>query len=122
MSSPLLPEIDLPDDFARRVIGQARREQQKRRHRLRIAAAALLAVGLIPLSRLADSRRHNFGGGDSSALAWQQDSAEATQLAAAAEPDEVSDYLTPEATRVTSFTAAYSDAGWRDDSDWTGSE
>lgn len=112
-----LQEIDLPGDFAPRVIAIARREQHRRRVRFRLAAAAgaTLLVALIPLSRL---RNHRTDLRDSATMTWQEDAVEAAQLADATSPDEVTDYLVPNTTRVGEFAAAYTDAAWQYDSDW----
>ena len=113
----ILPGHDFPDGFARSVIAQARREQYRRRLRLRLAAAACVAlvIGLIPLKHV---RRPNSDTASSSAITWQDDSAEAKRLAAATETSDVSDYLVPDASRVSNWSGSYSDASWQDDSDW----
>jgi hypothetical protein len=122
MRSPSIQPAKLPDDFARRVIAQARREQYQRRVRFRIATAvcAMVIVALIPLSRTPHSPRPNPGASDSSPIAWQDDAIEASsaQLAAATAPDDVSDYLMPNATRVVNFADYDSEASWQYDPDW----
>ncbi len=130
MHSESIRPTALPDDFAHRVIAQARREQYARRVRFRVAAAACatLIVALISMSRVRDSRRHNFGAPDSSAIAWQDNAqdysgdsidAASAQLAAAAAPDEVGDYLMPNATQVGNFANDGSYGSWQYDPDWT---
>jgi hypothetical protein len=137
MRSESIRGTELPDDFARRVIAQARREQYERRVRLRVVAAACatLIVALISMTRVRDARRHNFEAPDSSAIAWQDNAqdysgdsqdysrdsidAASAQLAAAAAPDEVGDYLMPNATQVGNFANYASDVSWQYDADWT---
>jgi len=103
----------LPYDFAHRVIVQARREQAQRRSRLAAAASLVLLLGLVPLSRFLRANPTA-----PSELAWQDDSAKATQLAEATAPAEVSDYLAPDTVRVSRWSASYSEASWQTDSDW----
>lgn len=112
----VVPGHDFPDGFARSVIAQARREQYHRRLRSRLAAAACVAlvIGLIPLSHF---RRPNFDTASSPAITWQDDSAEAPRLAAV-ETNDVSDYLMPDASRMSNWSGSYADASWQDDSDW----
>ncbi len=113
MSSAVLPEEHFPDDFAHRVIVQARREQAQRRSRFAAAASLILLLGLIPLSHFL---RENPTA--PSEVAWQDYSAKATQLAEATAPAEVSDYLAPDSVRVNNWSASYSEASWQADSDW----
>jgi hypothetical protein len=135
MGEDNLPD-KLPDDFARRVIAQARREQYEHRVRFRVAAAACatLIVALISMTRVRDARRHNFEAPDSSVVAWQDNAqdysgdsqdysgdsidAASAQLAAATSPDDVSDYLMPGALRVANFGSDDSDV-WQYDPDWS---
>ncbi len=116
-AASIVPGRDFPDGFARSVIAQARREQYHRRLRSRLAAAACVAlvIGLIPLSHF---RRPNSNTASSSAITWQDDSAEATRLAAATETTDVSDYLEPDASRVRNWSRSYAEVSWQDDSDW----
>ena len=122
MRSPSTREAQLPDDFPQRVIAQARREQHQRRVRYRLAEAActILIVALIPLSRALDMRRHQVDPRNA-LIAWQDDSFAdpSAQLAAATSPDDVGDYLMPNATRVSNFAHNYADAPWQYDPDWT---
>ena len=141
MRSASIREAGLPDDFPKRVIAQARREQHHRRVRLRLAAAACatLFVAIIPLTRILNARRQTSGAPASSALAWQDYSQDypdpsqyysgnavpsaSAQLAAATSPDNVSDYLMPDAMRIGNFADNFanddSDAPWQYDSDWS---
>ena len=116
-TSSALAGQDFPDNFARGVIARARREQSQRRLRARIVAGScvVLMLGLVPLHRLVGQQPDTTS---SAALAWQDDSAEATQLAEATAPDEVSDYLAPETTRLSNGLGSYADVSWQYDSDW----
>ena len=128
MRSESIRGAKLPDDFARRVIAQARREQSERRVRFRVAVAACatLIVAVISMTRTRDLLRHNLDAPDSSAIAWQSNSqddsdnaidAASAQLAAAAAPDDVSDYLMPNARQVGNFANYAADASWQYDPD-----
>lgn len=123
-------EPSLPDDFAVRVIARARFEQQRGRLRRRVAAggcAGLLALMLVFAGHVRDFRSGihpaptaetvAYNSWDSSDLA-----AETNQLALAAAPDQLDDYLGPSAASLRTFDLAdASDAVWQnDDSGWFG--
>ncbi|MGH7841044.1 MAG: hypothetical protein ACREQD_02935 [Candidatus Binataceae bacterium] len=118
-----LPEPILPDDFARRVIAQARLEQHRQLIRRRVIAAAVVVVAVLPFARPWELLRINHRSGN---LPFAQAEDNATPnaqftetLGQATPPAQVSDYLMPDAAPVRSFAAAYSDAAWDYDPSWT---
>jgi hypothetical protein len=112
---------DLPDDFPRRVIAQARFEQRQRRHRRYLAAAALatLIVAAIPFTTLIKPSGEDQLPRDPDATAqsgWQGRSLEA-QLASATAPAGIGDYLMPNAAPLGNFAASYT-GYWQYDPSW----
>src|SRR5271155_2568832 len=103
------PELLLPDDFARRVIVQARLEQRRQWLRHRVLAAAVVMVAVLPLVRSwerAPNLAHR-----SIAIAQTGEEARADQFTEdlpVAAPEQVSDYLMPDSAPFRTF-AAYSD-------------
>ena len=121
-------EPNLPDDFARRVIIKARAEQRKRQTRRHITAAgvcALLMASAIPISSFMQSRRINLASREAPALVHSEqqelsmDEAGAYQIAQETEPEEIGDYLMPNAAALTDFVSAYTDASWHYDPGWS---
>ena len=108
------PGEHFPDDFARRVIVKARDEQSQRRRRGVAVASLILMMALLPLGH---ALRLTPEVAAQSEVAWQDYSSKATELAAATAPDELSDYLAPEAVRMNQWSGGYSDASWQYDSD-----
>lgn len=109
-----------PEDFARRVIAQARAEQHRQRVRRRYAlAAAMLVIVAIPLATLLGPKRDQLASRDSSTSAPFNDSTADEQLTQAMAPDQPSDYLVPNTAPLRAFTASYSDASWNYDPSWT---
>jgi hypothetical protein len=124
----LAPE--LPDDFARGVIIKARAVQRHRQIAGRIVAGmtVMLLAFAIPLANRISSRNGNFFADHSRASATlasyrqsDDDETDALTLADAVSPDAVGDYLMPNTSALTQFTATYSDASWDYGSDWTAS-
>jgi hypothetical protein len=133
------PAPELPDDFARCVIARARVEQRRQRVRHRTISAAMLLVATLPLAMLLRSTRDQFasrelatrppirthayaldaqGAAESATRGQGQDAAGEEQLAHAAAPDQLSDYLMPNTAPLRAYAAAYSDAAWSYDPSW----
>jgi hypothetical protein len=119
------PAPELPDDFARRVIARARVEQRRQRVRHRAIAAAMLLVAALPLAMLLRPPRVELASREVppsppiSTQAYALDAVGDEQLARAAAPDQLSDYLMPNSAPLRAYAAAYSDAAWNYDPSWT---
>jgi hypothetical protein len=120
-----LPAPELPDDFAHRVIARARVEQRRQRIRQRTIAAAMLLVAALPLARLLHPTGVQLASRDVSTTTqtiprvYALDTSDNEQLARAAAPDQLSDYLMPNTAPLRAYAAAYSDAAWNYDPSWT---
>jgi hypothetical protein len=121
---PSLIEPSLPEDFAQRVIAQARHEQHRGRVRRRIAAGG--GAGLLALLLMFSAYSRYFRTGlrptpnsevtADDSLDQSNLSAETDQLAIATAPADLDDYLMPNAAAFRNFDSAYTgDALWQDD-------
>lgn len=97
--APARPAVEmlLPGDFARRVLNDVRIRRKRRRNRNRVASAVVCGALLLGLTfALGHSSRAPASVTDSYLLQTQLDS-NLDQLAQAAAPDQINDYLTPAA-------------------------
>jgi hypothetical protein len=116
----LLPEMSLPDDFARRVIARARLEQRRQSIRRRVLAVAIV-LAVLPFAHSLELAPNLAQRANPSALAQTGDEARTEQFSEdlpTAAPEQVSDYLMPDTAPLRTL-AAYSDASWNYDPSWT---
>jgi hypothetical protein len=116
-------ELELPADFAQRVLLIARKKLDRRRRRNQIVATAALVILLaaIPLTTMLLSRvsgplsREAAEVAKPGSYSASSDDVLAYQLAQATSVSSAEDYLLPNAATLDRFTASYSGASWQYD-------